>query len=55
MFAGLPAAAIDRLHERYHFYVWDEDAGVVRWMCSWQTTPRDVDAFAAAVREATAG
>jgi threonine aldolase len=55
VFAGLPAAAIDRLHERYHFYVWDEDTGVVRWMCSWQTTPRDVDAFAAAVREATAG
>ena len=55
VFAALPATAIERLHERYHFYVWDEDAGVVRWMCSWQTTPRDVDELAAAVREATAG
>ena len=39
VFAALPAAVIERLHERYHFYVWDEEAGVVRWMCSWQTTP----------------
>jgi threonine aldolase len=55
VFAVLPEAAIERLHERYHFYVWDEDAGVVRWMCSWQTTPHDVDELAAAVREAMAG
>jgi threonine aldolase len=55
VFAALSAAAIERLHERYHFYVWDEDAGIVRWMCSWQTTPRDVDELAAAVREAAAG
>jgi threonine aldolase len=52
VFAALPAAAIERLHERYHFYVWDEEAGVVRWMCSWQTTPADVDQLVAALREA---
>ncbi len=52
VFAALPQAAIERLHERYHFYVWDEDAGVVRLMCSWQTTPADVDALVAAVRDA---
>ena len=55
VFAALPAAAIERLHERYHFYVWDEEAGVVRWMCSWQTTPADIDQLVAALREATAG
>jgi threonine aldolase len=55
VFAALPAAAIERLHERYHFYVWDEDAGVVRLMCSWQTTPTDVDELAAAIAEAIAG
>jgi threonine aldolase len=54
VFAALPAAVIERLHERYHFYVWDEEAGVVRWMCSWQTTPADVDELVAALREATA-
>ena len=55
VFATLPAAAIERLHERYHFYVWDEEAGVVRLMCSWQTTPEDVDALAAALSDAVAG
>ena len=55
VFAALPAAAIERLHERYHFYVWDEDAGVVRLMCSWQTTPADIDELAAALAEATGG
>jgi threonine aldolase len=55
VFASLPAAAIERLHERYHFYVWDDDAGVVRLMCSWQTTRDDVDGLADALREAAAG
>ena len=55
VFATLPPAAIERLHERYHFYVWDEDAGVVRWMCAWQTTASDVDELAAALREAAVG
>jgi threonine aldolase len=54
VFAALPQPVIERLHERYHFYVWDEAAGVVRWMCSWQTTTDDVEALAAAVREAIA-
>jgi threonine aldolase len=55
VFATLLAAAIERLHEEYHFYVWDEEAGVVRLMCFWQTTPEDVDALAAALRDALAG
>ncbi len=54
VFAALPRPVIERLHERYHFYVWDEAAGVVRWMCSWQTTTGDVDALAGALREAVA-
>ncbi len=54
VFAALPRPVIERLHEQYHFYVWDEDAGVVRWMCSWQTTPDDVDALVGALREAVA-
>ena len=54
VFAALPRPVIERLHERYHFYVWDESAGVVRWMCSWQTTAGDVDALAGAVGEAAA-
>jgi threonine aldolase len=42
------------LQRDFPFYVWDEAAGEVRWMCSWDTTEEDVDGFAAAVREALA-
>jgi threonine aldolase len=49
VFAVLPREATARLQERWHFYVWDEHTGEVRWMCSWDTTPDDVDAFVADV------
>jgi threonine aldolase len=52
VFAILPAAATVRLQERWRFYVWDEGTGEVRWMCSWDTTPEDVDAFASDIRSA---
>ena len=52
VFATLPDAARAALHERFAFYDWDEAAGEVRWMCSWDTTQEDVDVFAAAVRDA---
>jgi threonine aldolase len=52
VFAVIPPAVTKRLQERWHFYVWDERSGEVRWMCSWDTTEEDVDAFAADVRAA---
>lgn len=52
VFARLDAEAADRAREAAPFYTWDERTGEVRWMCSWDTTPQDVDAFAAAVRTA---
>lgn len=54
VFVALPAAVTKRLLEDYRFYTWDEQTGVVRWMCSWQTTPEDVDRLAAALRDAVA-
>jgi threonine aldolase len=54
VFATLPGETIAGLHERFPFYVWDEAQNEVRWMCSWDTTEDDVDAFAEAVREALA-
>jgi threonine aldolase len=50
VFARLPADATRRLQERFRFYTWDAHTGEVRWMCAWDTTPEDVDAFAAAIR-----
>lgn len=56
VFAQLDPAAIDRLLAalpgEHPFHVWDSRENVVRWMCSWDTTPGDVDAFAAAVSAA---
>jgi threonine aldolase len=52
VFATVPPAVIESLQAEYPFYTWDEAAGEVRWMCSWDTTEDDVDGFAAAVRGA---
>jgi threonine aldolase len=49
VFAVLPRAATEALQRDWHFYTWDERAGEVRWMCSWDTTPDEIDAFAAAI------
>ncbi len=54
MFAALPPAVTESLQRDFPFYVWDESAGEVRWMCSWDTTEEDVDEFAAAVGRAVA-
>ncbi|MFL5829253.1 MAG: threonine aldolase family protein [Solirubrobacteraceae bacterium] len=54
VFATLPRPAIEALQERFAFYVWDEAADEVRWMCAWDTTGEDVDEFAAAVGEVLA-
>jgi threonine aldolase len=51
VFAILPPGAAERLQREWAFYTWDESTGEVRWMCSWDTTAEDVDAFAAAVAE----
>jgi len=54
VFATLPPAVTSSLQREFPFYTWDESVGEVRWMCSWDTTEEDVDAFAAAVRDALA-
>ncbi len=55
VFAVLPPGAAEKLQERWRFYVWDESTREVRWMCSWDTTPEDVDAFAQDVRQVVSG
>ena len=51
VFALLPADVTERLQERFRFYTWDQATGEVRWMCSWDTTLEDVEAFSAAIAE----
>ncbi len=55
VFAQVPRRAIARLQKRYFFYVWDENQSVVRWMCSFDTTTKDVQQFAKFVRKVTSG
>ncbi len=52
VFAVLPEGVADRLRERYRFYDWDHGTGEVRWMCAFDTTDDDVDAFAGALEKA---
>lgn len=49
VFAVLPPGVADRLRERFRFYDWNPATGEVRWMCAFDTTAEDVDAFAAAI------
>ena len=36
---------------RFRFYDWDAAKNEVRWMCSFDTTEADIDAFVAGIRE----
>lgn len=50
VFATLPEGVADRLRSRFSFYDWDASRGEVRWVCSFDTTEEDIDAFADALR-----
>jgi threonine aldolase len=55
VFATIPPAAVAPLQRDWAFHVWDEATSEVRWMCSWDTTADEVDAFTAAIGAAVAG
>ena len=51
IFAQLPREVWKRLQGCYFFYDWDEDADVVRWMCSFDTTEDDIRSFVNVLKE----
>ncbi|MFC5929815.1 low specificity L-threonine aldolase [Cryobacterium melibiosiphilum] len=51
IFAVLPPGVADRLRESFRFYDWDPATGEVRWMCGFDTTEDDIDAFVAALSQ----
>jgi threonine aldolase len=53
VFATLPDGVADRLREKFRFYDWDAARNEVRWMCSFDTTEDDVDAFVAELARLT--
>ena len=55
LFVALPKAAIAPLRAVSFFYDWDEPAGVVRLVTSWDTQAEEIDAFLAACSAQLAG
>jgi threonine aldolase len=55
VFATIPAHTIPILQQHTPFYVWDEAASEVRWLCSWDTTEQEIDDFASTVRSVLSG
>ncbi len=51
VFAIIPREKIKVLQEKCFFYVWDEHASEVRWVCSFDTTESDVIEFVNLLRE----
>lgn len=45
VFAILPKKVIPQLQKEYPFYTWNEAKSEVRWMCSFDTTEKDIDLF----------
>lgn len=52
VFPVLPEKVAEELVKKYRFYVWNQETGQVRWMCSWDTTEADVDGILEALRNA---
>jgi threonine aldolase len=52
VFAQIPRQAVQKIKDRYFFYMWIEEECIVRWMCSFDTTEDDVREFAKIVEEA---
>lgn len=50
VFAVLPREAAERIRARHRFYDWDEAAGEVRWMCSFDTTEAHVQDFLGTIK-----
>ena len=53
VFADLDPRLIEPLQRDWGFHVWDDQQHTVRLMAAFDTTPDDVDAFLAALREAS--
>jgi len=54
VFPILPQYVIDQLAQQFRFYTWNAEQCMVRWMCSWDTTPEDVTALLGALTRALA-
>ncbi len=52
VFASIPEEIVTKIQKRYGFHVFNVPNSEVRWMCSFNTTKKDVMEFAEAIKEA---
>jgi len=50
VFARIPVALLEPLQQETFFWPWDARAGLVRWMCAFDTRSEDIQAFVGAIR-----
>jgi threonine aldolase len=50
VFARIPLPMLEPLQKESFFWPWDERAGLVRWMCAFDSTAEDVDRFVALLK-----
>jgi threonine aldolase len=50
VFARIPVAMMEPLMRESFFWPWDEQEGLVRWMCAFDSQPEDVDRFVALLK-----
>ena len=55
VFATLPAWSLEPLIAWSPFYVWDQEQDLVRWVCSYDTTEKDVGVFSSGIAQILAG
>ena len=51
VFVQLPRKVWTELQKHYFFYDWDESADIVRWMCAFDTTEADINAFVSLLKK----
>jgi threonine aldolase len=50
VFARIPLDLVEPLQAESFFWPWDERAGLVRWMCAWDSRAEDIEAFVATLK-----
>jgi threonine aldolase len=53
VFAHIPLALLEPLQQETFFWPWDERAGLVRWMCAFDSEEEDILRFVAAMKRLT--
>ncbi|MBN2484383.1 MAG: low specificity L-threonine aldolase [Bacteroidales bacterium] len=51
VFAIVPKEIIEKLRKEFFFYTWNEEAGEVRWMTSFDTQKNDIDEFVSILKQ----